>query len=131
MLQQVSGSLSKIFDILTWIHPNMLTTKIGDEKEFKCASIIGNKQTNALLDSDEVHIGIIFLAPGVTFPQHAREAKEICLILSGTPHIGATTQLLEAFEPGNLLNFENAAPRVFMVRNNVIYKTFALTRLKI
>ena len=126
MLQQVLDSLSKIFEILTWIHPNKLTTKIGNKEEFKCASIIGNKLSNALLESDEVHIGIIFLAPGVTFPQHAREAKETCLILSGTPHIGATTQLLETFKPGNLLTFENAAPRVFMVRNNVIYKTFPL-----
>ena len=116
MLQQILDSLSKIFVILTWIHPNKLTAKIADAEKFKCASIIGNTQSNSLSVSDNVHIGIIFLAPGVTFPQHAREAKETCLILSGTPRIGATTQLLEPFQPGNLLTFENAAPRVFMVR---------------
>ena len=89
---------------------------MGGENEFKYGFIIGNKRSNALIESDDVHLGLMFLAPGKTFPQHAREAKETCLILSGTPQIGATLQHLESLESGGVLTYENAAPRVFMVR---------------
>ena len=105
---------------MTWIHPKTLASQIGErvggENEFKYASLIGNKRSFALIESDDVDLGLMFLAPGKAFPQHAREAKETCLILSGNPQIGATLQHLKSSKAGELLTYENAAPRVFMVR---------------
>ena len=87
-------------------------------------SIIGNKRSNSIIESDEVHLGLMFLAPGISFPQHAREAKETCLILSGTPQIGATMQHLKRLTSGTFLTYENAAPRVFKVRSFICKYTW-------
>ena len=115
LIDDLNENISNLIDSLIWIHPKKLASNVGGENDFKYTSLIGNKNSNALIESDHLHIGLMYLSSGTTFPQHAREAKETCLILSGTPQLGATLQHLEKFEIGSIVSYANAAPRVFMV----------------
>ena len=78
--------------------------------------LVGGKESKPLMESSVMEVGLLNIAPGKTFPQHARDAKEICYILSGSPLLGATEQHLKKVDPGDFVFYENAAPRVFMVR---------------
>ena len=78
--------------------------------------LLGNNESNAVIESDDIHIGLMYLSPGKTFPQHARESNEIFYILSGSSQFGATLQHLKSIETGGSISFENAAPRVFTVK---------------
>jgi hypothetical protein len=118
LIDDLNENISNVINSLIWIHPKKLAIQVGGENDFKYTSLIGNKNANALIQSDYLHIGLMYLSPGTTFPQHAREAKETFLILSGTPHLGATLQHLEKHEIGSIVSYDSAAPRVFMV----IYK---------
>ena len=115
----LSNSVANIIEFLAWIYPKDLADSIGDrigaEDDFKYAMILGNKESNAVIESDDIHIGLMYLSSGKTFPQHAREANEIFYILSGSAHFGATLQHLKSAETGELLSYENSAPRVFTV----------------
>ena len=81
----------------------------------RCAMLVGSKESKPVMESNEMEVGLLNIAPGKTFPQHARDAKEICYILSGSPLLGATEQHVKKVDAGDLIFYENAAPRVFMV----------------
>ena len=85
--------------------------------------LVGSKDSKPCIESNILEIGLLNIASGKTFPQHARDAKEICYILSGSPLLGATEQHVKKVDPGDFVFYENAAPRVFMVRvENIVFK---------
>ena len=102
------------------MHPKKLVDHIGDiirgKDGFKYAMLVGNKQSTTLVESDSIHIGLMYFPPGITFPQHAREAKETCCVLSGLLQSGATINHLEDIKKGEFVFYESAAPRVFTVK---------------
>ena len=112
---------AQIIDRLVWMHPKNLADAIGNEvggeEDFKYAMLTGNKESNAIIESDQIHIGMLYLSPGKTFPQHAREANEVFYILSGSAEFGATMNHLKCIQTGELILYENAAPRVFKVKS--------------
>ena len=85
--------------------------------------LVGSKDSKPGIESNILEIGLLNIASGKTFPQHARDAKEICYILSGSPLLGATEQHVEKVDAGDLIFYDNAAPRAFMVRaeNIILY----------
>ena len=78
--------------------------------------LVGSKESKPVMESNSMEVGLLNIAPGEKFPQHARDAKEICYILSGSPLLGATELHVKKVDPGDMIFYENAAPRVFMVK---------------
>ena len=112
---------------LIWTFPKELSDSKGNQIDAKddisCAMLVGSKGSKPGIESNILEIGLLNIASGKTFPQHARDAKEICYILSGSPLLGATEQHVKKVDPGDFVFYDNAAPRVFMVRaENIIFK---------
>ena len=112
---------------LIWTFPKELSDSKGDQinakDDISCAMLVGSKDSKPCIESNILEIGLLNIASGKTFPQHARDAKEICYILSGSPLLGATEQHVKKVDPGDFVFYENAAPRVFMVRaENIVFK---------
>ena len=105
---------------MEWIHPKQLADAIGDriggDGDFKYSMIVGSEQFNAIVESSDMHLGLLYLSAGKTYPQHAREANEVFYIVSGSTQSGATLEHLKTVDRGEFISYDIAAPRVFTVR---------------
>ena len=117
--QDLNMAIGNIIDVVRWIHPKQLADTIGEriggEDDFKYAMILGSKQSNAVWESGDMHLGLLYLSVGKTYPQHAREANEMFYIMAGVTQSGATLQHLTTINCGEFISYDIAAPRVFMV----------------
>ena len=119
--------VSNVQNNLIWTYPKELSNSKDEQNKAKdglsCAVLVGGKESKPVMESSGMEVGLLNIAPGKTFPQHARDAKEICYILSGSPLLGATEQHVKKVDAGDLIFYDNAAPRAFMVRaeNIILY----------
>ena len=111
--------VNSIQNDLIWTYPKELFDSKDEQIKAKdglsCTMLVGSKESEPIIESNCMEIGLLKIVPGKTFPQHARDTKEICYILSGSPLLGATEQHVKKVDAGDLIFYENAAPRVFMV----------------
>ena len=107
------------FYYMPWKHPKQLSTSIQSilhgEDNFKSAMLVGTRTLGAVLESDEMYIGLTFLSPGTTYPQHAHDATELYFTLLGSARWGPSLRHLKVVQPGNYVLHSSAQPHAFKV----------------
>ena len=108
-------------DTIPWKHPKQLDDSISDilggADNFKTAMIVGTRKLGSIIESDEIYVGLIYLTPGATYPQHAHDAIELYYTLLGSAMWGPTLRHLKTVKPGNFVLHESAQPHTFKVRS--------------
>ena len=107
------------FDYMPWKHPKQLSTSIQSilhgEDNFKSAMLVGTRTLGAVLESDEMYIGLTYLSPGTTYPQHAHDATEMYFTILGSAMWGPSLRHLEVVQPGKYVLHSSAQPHAFKV----------------
>ena len=107
------------FEHMPWKHPKQLSSSIEKilqgENNFKSAMLVGTRALGAVLESNEMYIGLTYLSPGTTYPQHAHDATELYFTLLGSAKWGPSLRHLENIEPGNYILHSSAQPHAFEV----------------
>ena len=117
-------ALAEALDIIPWKHPKQLDNTIGDilggEDNFKTAMLVGTKDLGSVVESSEIYVGLIYLSPGATYPQHAHDATELYHTLLGSGLWGPTLRHLKTVKPGNFVLHASAQPHTFKVRSEIL-----------
>ena len=117
--RQLYLTLAEALDIIPWKHPKQLSQSIGDilggENNFKTAMLIGTRKLGSVVESDELYVGLIYLSPGATYPQHAHDATELYYTVLGSALWGPTLRHLNRVKPGNFVLHAAAQPHTFKV----------------
>ena len=107
------------FDYMQWKHPKQLSASIQNilqgEDNFKSAMLVGTRTLGAVVESDEMYIGLTYLSPGTTYPQHAHDSTELYFTLLGSAMWGPSLRHLELVPPGKFILHSSAQPRAFKV----------------
>mmetsp|Transcript_104962 Transcript_104962/g.203160 ORF Transcript_104962/g.203160 Transcript_104962/m.203160 type:complete len:480 (+) Transcript_104962:60-1499(+) len=118
-------ALSEGMDVFAWKEPKHLVSSdlravhsppqdldalLGGPGRFKSAMMVGLERYGASFISDELLVGLTWLAPGTFYPQHAHEAREVYQMIAGTGSWGPTKLHLEAYPPGRFLVIPSATP---------------------
>merc|ERR1711962_1114778 len=96
--------------IISWKTPrqlesedNCLETLLGGKDKFKSAMLVGTPELGAQYESDEVYVGLTWLAPGTLYPPHAHDAAEVYQILVGSASWGPTPTYTHVQDPGSFI----------------------------
>ena len=107
------------FDYMPWKHPKQLSDSIQNilqgEDNFKSAMLVGTTTFGAVVESQEMYIGLTYLSPGTTYPQHAHDATELYFTLLGSAMWGPSLRHLEMVPPGQYILHSSAQPHAFKV----------------
>ena len=82
---------------------------------FKSAMLIGTRELGAIIESDEMFLGLTYLSSGTTYPQHAHDATELYYTLLGSARWGPSLRHLKTVHPGNFILHSTAQPHAFYV----------------
>ena len=117
--KEMYDALIDAFDSMPWKYPrqlsNSLTNMLGGEENFKSAMLIGTRELGAVFESDEIYLGLTYLAPGTTYPQHAHDATELYLTILGSALWGPSMRHLKSISPGNFVLHSSSQPHAFQV----------------
>ena len=83
--------------------------------------LIGTRKLGSVVESDEIYVGLIYLSPGATYPQHAHDATELYYTVLGSAMWGPTLRHLNTVKPGNFVLHAAAQPHTFKVRPIILY----------
>uniref|UniRef100_A0A7S4SJ91 Methyltransferase type 11 domain-containing protein n=1 Tax=Alexandrium monilatum TaxID=311494 RepID=A0A7S4SJ91_9DINO len=112
-------------DVFSWKEPRHLVSDemrpegapalsidalLGGPGRFKSAMMVGLRRYGASFESDEILVGLTWLAPGTFYPQHAHDAAELYQMMVGTGAWGPTQGHLEPMPPGRFLSIPSASP---------------------
>ena len=105
---------------MPWKHPKQLSNSLQNilkgENNFKSAMLVGTRALGAVLESNEMYIGLTYLSPGTTYPQHAHNATELYFTLLGRAMWGPSLRHLAVVQPGSYILHSSAQPHAFKVR---------------
>ena len=117
--KKIYSALVEAFDSMPWKHPrqlsNSLTDILGGEDKFKSAMLIGTRKLGAVIESNEMYLGLTYLSPGTTYPQHAHDATELYFTILGSALWGPSMRHLKIVTPGNFVLHSSAQPHAFQV----------------
>ena len=106
-------------DTIPWKHPKQLSKSIneilGGENNFKTAMLLGTRTLGSVVESDEIYLGLMYLSPGATYPQHAHDATELYYTVLGSALWGPTLRHLNTVKPGNFILHAASQPHTFKV----------------
>ena len=115
--KEMFASFVKSFNSMPWKHPKQLSSSLTDilqgEDNFKSAMLVGAKELGAVIESSEMYLGLTYLSPGTTYPQHSHDATELYFTLLGSAMWGPSLRHLKLVSPGHFVLHSSAQPHAF------------------
>ena len=119
MDRELCEALISAWDELSWKVPKQLSDSVvqllGGEDNLKSAMILGQKELGAIIESDELYIGVVYLKPGTNYPTHAHDATELYHTICGNAFWGPSMKHLKIVEPNKFVLHPSAMPHAFKV----------------
>ena len=117
--KEMCDSFVDAFEVMPWKHPKQLSSSLSDilggDDNFKSAMLVGTRELGAVVESDEMYLGLTYLSPGTTYPQHAHDSTELYFTISGSAKWGPSLRHLKTVTPGNFVLHCSAQPHAFYV----------------
>ena len=117
--KELYDAIIAAIDDLSWKHPKHLSDSIfdiiGKKDAFMSAMVLGKKDFGSVIECEDVYVGMIYLAPGTTYPTHAHDAIEMYHTITGTALWGPSMRHLKPIEPNNFVLHPSALPHAFEV----------------
>ena len=88
ILKPIKILLEKAWDVLPWKLPKTLSNDYSNNmgevlQHFKSVMIVGNPEYGAMIESNELYVGLFYLKENMHYPTHAHEAFETYTFISG------------------------------------------------
>ena len=129
--KEMFASFVKSFDSMPWKHPKQLSSSLTDilrgEDNFKSAMLVGTKELGAIIESNEMYLGLTYLSPGTTYPQHSHDATELYFTLLGSAMWGPSLRHLKLVSPGSFVLHSSAQPHAFYASTEYMTRIFYLS----
>ena len=123
---ELYNSFVEAFQDMPWKHPRQLSNSLNailkGEDNFKSAMLIGTRELGAIIESEQIFLGLTYLSSGTTYPQHAHDATELYYTLLGSAGWGPSLRHLTTVHPGNFILHSTAQPHAFYV--SILYTLY-------
>ena len=103
----------------SWKTPSQLSDSfcklLGADDLLKDAMILGDKNLGALIESNDLYIGIAYIHPGTTYPSHAHEPSELYHTMVGSACWGPGDRHSQEMQPDSFIFHSSATPHYMKV----------------